>query len=380
MEANHSLKLFPGKRVKPYDGMAVTADVWAQAHGEHRSASRAHNYFFHGSGILTGLEVIANDPPDRCVSISPGVAVDQVGNVIVIPERVAFDFGDHVHGTLYLLLGYGSHEEGGKDNGEKFEHESYMITAHPAWPGQPAVELARITLHGTKKPILNAVQQAHPQYGEIDLRFRSLIMPPLRQPVHVGLIDLGDYMPEVAAGWDFLSRACQQLSYYSLAVDTGLTLYSNLIDYDFISISSCGSFQLDAGQRKSLRAYLDTRKMMFCESIDAAAHLSFNNIFEDLGRPLTSLDPKDHLLTTPFLFNTPPRGFNPAHLSHDKQILYSRAAYSLAWTGQLLPEHRTRADIRSAHEWGVNIISWLLHETEEQRRGNGRAEQLSIGG
>ena len=67
---NQLIDSFPSTHIKPYDGMAITADVWGEAHAEHRQARRAHDLVFHGPGIITGLEVEANDPPDNFVFIS----------------------------------------------------------------------------------------------------------------------------------------------------------------------------------------------------------------------------------------------------------------------------------------------------------------------
>jgi len=100
MKDNNSAHKFPKVKIKPFDGMSITADVWSQAHEEHRHARRAHTQFTHGSGIVHGLEVVANDPPNRYVFISPGVAVDTAGNVIELIEPVAYDFGDSTEGPL----------------------------------------------------------------------------------------------------------------------------------------------------------------------------------------------------------------------------------------------------------------------------------------
>ena len=90
MNDNNALTIFPRKRIKAYDGMTVTADIWAQAHDEHRNARRAHDVIFHQPGIVSGLTVQANDPPDQYVFISPGVGVDPSGNIIVLTESVAY--------------------------------------------------------------------------------------------------------------------------------------------------------------------------------------------------------------------------------------------------------------------------------------------------
>ncbi|MFL7809070.1 MAG: hypothetical protein AB8I80_10595, partial [Anaerolineae bacterium] len=106
MDEESLIRIYPAKRVSPYDGMAVTASVWAEAHEYHRQCRQLGSLFRHGSGILAGLEVIASDPPDSTVYVLPGIAVDTVGQVIVVQEPIAFDVAG-AQGLLYLLLTYG---------------------------------------------------------------------------------------------------------------------------------------------------------------------------------------------------------------------------------------------------------------------------------
>ena len=89
MSTEDLLKIFPDKWIKPVDGLAVTAEVWEEAHDHHRQGQRFHAILHHGSGVITGLEVMASDPPDTSVYILPGVAVDPAGQTIVLPQPVA---------------------------------------------------------------------------------------------------------------------------------------------------------------------------------------------------------------------------------------------------------------------------------------------------
>ena len=76
MNIEELLNSYPLKRIKPSDGLAITAEVWEEAHEYHRHNHRYHTMLGHGPGILSGLEVIASDPPDTSIYISPGVAID----------------------------------------------------------------------------------------------------------------------------------------------------------------------------------------------------------------------------------------------------------------------------------------------------------------
>src|SRR5690606_6939207 len=102
MLTREALSIFPHKRIRAVDGMAVTAEVWEEAHDYHRQLNRLHTVLHHGAGIVTGLEVIASDPPDNSVYLLPGLAVDSVGQTIVVPEPRAYDLGN-AEGRLYLI-------------------------------------------------------------------------------------------------------------------------------------------------------------------------------------------------------------------------------------------------------------------------------------
>src|SRR5215217_7485196 len=96
------LSVFPNKRIRAIDGMAVTADVWEEAHDYHRQLNRLHTVLHHGPGIVTGLEVIASEPADNSVYLLPGLAVDSIGQTILVPEPRAYSLGN-AEGLLYLI-------------------------------------------------------------------------------------------------------------------------------------------------------------------------------------------------------------------------------------------------------------------------------------
>ena len=93
MSIEELLKQYPIRRIQPADGMAVTADVWEEAHEYHRRSQGFHALFSHGAGIVTGLEVIASDPPDTARDILPGIAADQEGQTVIVPPPVAYARG-----------------------------------------------------------------------------------------------------------------------------------------------------------------------------------------------------------------------------------------------------------------------------------------------
>ena len=354
------LNIYPKTRIKPYDGMAVSAAVWAESHEEHRLARNAHDLLFHGSGIITGLEVLANDPPNQMVFISPGAAVDPAGNVIILAEPVVYDFGNTSDGTLYLLLVHGEREVGGVDQEIKYMKSEFVIAARPSLPKRPVVELARITLSAPGKTIKNAAYRAHPGNDELDLRYREMIGPQEKLRTSVALCSLGEDVPEVVIGWDLLARASERDLNIWPALDIHQKPTGSLSNYDVVFLSAKGKFELGAAEIKVLRAVLDGGKMLLVEALDDPADKSFETLFEKLELKLAPLGPGSVILKEPFLFNAAPEGAFGNQVLAGKQVIYSTAGYSLAWGGTLPKEHATRADIRSAHEWGLNMLHFAV--------------------
>jgi hypothetical protein len=355
---------FPKVQIKPYDGMSITANVWSQAHEEHRQTGRAHNLALHGSGIVTGLEVVANDPSDKYVFISPGVAIDTGGNVIELTEPVAYDFGASAEGKLYLLLGHGEREIGGIQKDIKYIQNEFVIAARSSVPKRPSVELARVTISDPGKPIRNADNHLHPGSEELDLRFRNSIDPGIKRPLSVAIGMLGKENPEVTRGWDYLSRELEHSTGYRLIIDHSIPISSELLDFELVYLGWVGSFRVIKRTVSILNQYLDYGKCLIIEALDEAAQKSCNELLEKLNRKLQPVEENNKILTAPFLFYAPPDGFNGNHILLDDQVIFSTAGYSQAWAGKTGGDSLSRAEIRATHEWGVNMILHLMKEAK----------------
>jgi hypothetical protein len=351
MKDTAALNIFPKARIKPYDGMSVTADVWAQAHDEHRKLMEAHTLNLHGYGVVWGLNVTANDPADQYVFISPGMAVDPTGQVIVLPEPVAYDFGTAVEGELYLLLGHGEREVEGVQREVKYIQNEFLIAARPSMPKRPAVELARVTLSQRGLPIKNAANPAHPGPEEIDLRYRPSIEPKIKQLAPTGVVFLGERLPEVLLGWDYLTAAARQSSSYQLVVNElpGLT---NLGLFSLIYLSGRGRFQVDQIGVNELRLHLNAGKPIMMEAFDEEGAEGLMRLLSELEIGLQRAPEDSALYRQPYLFGALPEG----QISFGEGVVFSQGQYALAWSGR----KAARADIRSAHEFGLNLIHYCL--------------------
>ncbi len=254
------LGLFPRKRIRAVDGMAVTAEVWEEAHEYHRLLSRFHALLQHGAGIVAGLEVIAGEPADSTVYVLPGVAVDPIGQIIVIPEPRTYDLGP-TGGTFYLVATY--HESRPQGEGSRIQEDAplyvrsqYTLEAVAELPATPHVELARIRRRETGAPIVNATDPDHPRAGEIDLRFRRSIGAPQTPILAVGVVTLrGAEGTRHGEGMAAVAAALRQTGVAQAWVDRGLTLSSDLARYDALYVVGSAALQFSQDEMKALYAY-----------------------------------------------------------------------------------------------------------------------------
>jgi hypothetical protein len=359
MNDTGAIQIVPKTRIKPYDGMSVTAEVWDQAHDEHRKMLEAHARNLHGYGTVCGLKVTANDPPDQYVFISPGMAVDPTGQVIVLPEPVAYDFGSAVDGELYLMLGRGEREVEGVQRDVRYIQNEFVVAARPSLPKRPAVELARITLSQRGASIRAAANPEHPGPNELDLRYRRSIEPQINKLAVVGVVSLGEKMPELITGWDQLNAFVRRSDTYQLVIDE-LPELVNLSRCSLLYLAGRGRFQLDPIGQNELRIYLDSGKPIIMEAFDSEGADSLMVVLSQMNLTLEKASESSALYRTPHLFGVAPEGPGGSQVSIGKQVVLSQGQYALAWTGSGM----NRSDIRSAHEFGANLIHFCLAEHE----------------
>ena len=374
MSDDNLLKNFPNKRIKPYDGMSVTADVWNQSHEYHRQLNQAHNLFFHGSGILIGLDVVASDPPDRMVFILPGVAVDSNGKVIVLSEPVAYDLGDEIEGPLYLTIIHRESSHGVKKNTDgsniPFIKDEFLITARQSLPENPMVELARFTRENRNSSIIDAIETKTPGINEIDLRFRRTIQMQSEQLLTAAVIYLGDLKNAVhGKGLMRLSDEFRRNNHINLVVDDHTQLDRGILGYSFLYMVGKGKFQLTKTQIKGLQGYINLGGFLFMESCNPVAEESFKNMMNEVELPVSTPVENPHaLLNSPNFFVTPPGGYEvEGELFLSTGGLLSSFNYGQLWAGEGKQQTPTREELRSASEMAENLIHFIIDEKHKEK-------------
>lgn len=384
MISRELLREFPTKRVDAEDGMAVTANVWELAHEYHRQRLRFHDLLRHGPGILTGLEVIASDPADSTVYVMPGIAVDSCGEVIALTAPMAYDLGSS-HGLLFLLLTYHESRHSlrpGHDDDEIPTIDcQFGIEATVSPPEEAYVELARVRRPDHGGAVTDARDPLHPLPNELDLRYRPQIPFTGHRVVSIAVCPVGaDTGTTHDQGVDHLARTLRQ-SGYRVCVDHAVPLTAALGRgpgaYTLLHLVGRGAFKPSRDEMIALNAYLEAGGTVLFESCppDASggeplADASFLDLLSSLGIKLDELPRGHELLLNPHLFAAPPSGSagaasgtggdGSAHVMAAGGVIFSRCDYGCLWQGDRGGGPASRDEIRTAMEWGENLVTFAL--------------------
>jgi hypothetical protein len=369
------LKSFPARRIKPVDGMAVTAQVWEEAHEYHRQQQRYHALLGHRPGILVGLEVIASQPPGTAVYVLPGLAIGPEGDIIVLSEPTPFDMGTTAEGSFCLYLTYDESRPMAMGNSDEADQPLYIraefgLEAGQAPPAAGGLELARVRRSSRMAPIADALDPAHPGSNAIDLRFRPQL-PVAPEPVaSIAVSYVGGSDCPHGAGLDNLARFAHQGGQMRVSVDDAVPLDGGLPSYALVCVAGLGAFDLTTGQMTALYDYVRQGGTLFLEACrrnvpagDAPADASFRGLLATLGIPTKDVLPGAALLAEPHFFAAPPAGFEPGatpQVAQGDGVIHSTADYGCLWAGQSRGRAPAREEIRSALEWGTNILAYAL--------------------
>lgn len=369
MNIEELLNSYPLKRIKPSDGLAITAEVWEEAHEYHRHNHRYHTMLGHGPGILSGLEVIASDPPDTSIYISPGVAIDADGQPIVLPQAVAYDIGQEMEGLFYVILSYSESQprsdETDEDNGSgpRYIHGEFSISAHATLAEVTGVELARVRRSSRDSVLRDVTSPMRPGLDEIDLRFRREIGAP--PEIKVAISYLGQHADKRhGVGLAQLAQTLTHTGHYRLQVEDDVSIGPGLVTNTLVCLVGQGQFELTAAEMTGLRNYVYRGNgTLFIESLDEAAEKAFLNFLTSKDMKPAPVAGGHRLLTQPYLFNTPPPGYEPDNppVEVSEGVIFSRRTYGRLWQGERRDQPASREEIRAATEWGSNLMTYALN-------------------
>jgi hypothetical protein len=370
--ANNILKNYPIRRISPEDGMAVTAQVWGEAHNYHDLRQRYGDLLQHGSGIITGLEVSPSERP-LMVDLKPGMAIDPEGDMIVVSETKSYQMGT-APGLQYLILSYGESTGAQEANGPRFIRSECILQAVAELPAFPFIEVARIQIAaGTS--IRAAMRPELPAPGELDLRFRPYALVQSNADTQIARIGVcysakEGHSEEDGHGALWLARALRAGG-KQVWVDDDIPLEGKdvrLEAYTLIYLVGEDQFQLNEREAAALKAAVQKGGTLLVEpcrkyqpTANSAAAKALLTLAGTFGTQLIPPVKGHTLFTTPHLFSATPPGFDTEDdpkLLLAEGVIFSACDYGCLWRGERRGRLATREEIRTAEEWGENLLAY----------------------
>jgi len=389
---------FQLKRVNPFQGLIIDSDTWRDAHEYHRGHQRLHMLAFHNVGIVGGLKVIANEPADLSVSIQPGMAVDNEGNVIILPEIQHYQIQTQEKSTIYLIVQFREvptepyqPPEGGQPTRII---EAYRIQEREKLPDEPYLELCRINFDPAEKTIRNKSKSSQPGKNEIDLRFRQEVTQqaiprvesssahekaPVQvkesangpvETVAIGYAVLGEAEKTLhLAGLQKLVNEVNHQTSFRVSLVDNITLDKEINQLTLLYLTGDSQFELNEKEQGALNNFLQSGGVIFGEGCAEGQQgtsskgskefgLAFNQLAGLLKCKLEVIQRGHQLLSACHVFAEVPPGMEPAMLLEEGHMVYSGSDYGCAWQGGREDKPLSRDIIRCSFEIGTNIITY----------------------
>jgi hypothetical protein len=389
---------FKLKRVNPFQGLVIDSDTWRDAHEYHRDQQRLHLLAFHGVGIVDGLEIVANKPPDLSVMIHPGMAIDPQGNVIIVPEIQNYKIQNREKRTVYLIMQFREvpAEPYQPLNGGQPTRimEAYRIQERDTLPKEPYLELCRINFDPADKTIRDAKYPTQIGKNEIGLTFRQLIeppalisappvdqraqapatvakesVPPAVEKISIGYIAVGEVERTLhRAGLQNLVKEVNRQIGFMYDLTENIAIDRKINRYTLVYITGNGRFELNSEQQGVLGDFVQSGGVVFgeacCdEAIGTGAKgarefgLSFNQLATQLKCKLETVQRGHPLLLACHIFSEVPNGASEtAMLLEGGHMIYNGSDYGCLWQGGYRDKPIPREIIRNSLEIGTNIV------------------------
>jgi hypothetical protein len=354
-----SWPLSPPIRVQPFTGLVIDVDTWATAHDYHRRHHQLHLLALHGSGIASGLEIAPADPASDVLVVEPGVAIDETGNVIIVPERqrVTLEASER---TSYILLDYvESLPQSAGTNGDETRGrmvEDFRLRVLSAIPETPSIELARVCVvpQEGKLILTPARRPAMPEANEVDARFRPMAHTRAPSTIRIGLIIVGapgDLDPSHLIG---VNNWLRELSVcglrYALFADT-----DSVPAADLLYVTGNGSAKPSATQVKGIAEQLKRGAWLFADACGPGTEL-IEGLKGATKGGNGEHDTENRALSSPFVFGQAPKGASTTQeITWSRNAIISPRDFGCAWAGRRGNQPLAREQIRNALEFGVNV-------------------------
>jgi hypothetical protein len=371
----------PLERLQVQDGLLINAERWQRSHNYHRQRQNIHYQSLNQPGIVCGLGVcLISAPKDvpsqyndqRWLQIQPGIAIDLVGNPIVVSQPIDFhlatDISEEKPRLIYIVVSYVDPAGLQRKQTKEFEPETFRIDENTTPPNALEVELCRILLQPGLVPLENPQDVFYPGLNCLDLRYRSIARSrpsSLIRAAHLYSHPAQD--PLSFANLSYLMQSVGSLTHTLQGESQIDQLAFPLQDakaannYDLIFTTGRQPLTFNPQELTTLRNYLKAGGVLLVESpTDAVERLEsvmdLTDKFETPLEDLRKLDRNHPLRTQPFLFAALPiLNQKPLQILVAGGIVLVIGDLSAAWG---LDERLAlpRETIRTAQELGINIL------------------------
>ncbi|MBV9353954.1 MAG: DUF4159 domain-containing protein [Chloroflexi bacterium] len=227
------------RRINPYAGLMIDAEIWRDAHDYHRDQLRLHHSALHGWGIVQGLHVRLVEGADNTLRLEPGLAIDATGNFIVVQQPHTYRLMSREAAPIFLVLQFREvlAEPAPPGNGQGAGQptrilEAYRIQERDRLPDEPYLELARIDYDPSAGPIREAASpDGTPGRNELDRRARVYLRA-------VGEGESAASVPSSSNGEQAAEAVRQALAGRLDALESGVERLSTRFDLTSASRSS----------------------------------------------------------------------------------------------------------------------------------------------
>ena len=223
------MKPQPLSRVSVNDGLLLTAEMWQTAHNYHQQKQNIFYQSFYTQGIVSGLGVTVTQPPKdipatyrdfRWLKIQPGLAIDQEGNTIIVPEPIEFRVASVLKEDplmIYIVASYVDPEQLNNNGDQAIITETFRIDEKVTPPEGSEIELCRILLPAqadklVKDYLANAVNVFSPDIYELDSRYRQQVQWKQPKKINIGhVVDENSLVQTIEENFASLLNSCRSL-------------------------------------------------------------------------------------------------------------------------------------------------------------------------
>ncbi len=308
----------PLERLMVRDGLLLNADGWKRTHEYHRRRQNLHYQSLYQPGIVRGLGVCAIEAPDsisvqyrdgRWVQIQPGIAIDLMGNPIIVDAPMEFRIASVATTEIvrvYLVISYVDPETLYHQNQQDWMVETFRINEKNSPPETHEIELCRMIISVDTVQIKPAFDVFKPDVNELDLRYRVPVQ--LRSPKTVRVAQILQGNSEdlyIADNLSSLLKSVSALHSHSLSVEPlgEITLNASpetlqnpklakvlMPEYSLLHARYSQILAWDRYQINSLKYYTDRGTVLLIEASSQEMEIAdINSVIRELKQAIAEL-------------------------------------------------------------------------------------------